>query len=452
MTISTLRKKHPTFIYQSYTYHWSEDSLNISFSFKIEPDIVFTPEITIKGLQKREEHSLDSYVFNLGMIEAISYWKSTCSPEFVVQAGYLHGEQLHFWNDVYRDGLGEFYFVNDIDFTDENFFRFTIDHTEEPNNLHAYNAEGALILASGGKDSSVTLELLKDLPMSKEVMVLNPLPAAYRVVREAGYEDLVVCDRVIDPKLIELNTQGYLNGHTPFSAYLSFLGFLVASIQKKLYVIASNERSSSEGNTQYRGMTINHQYSKSFDYEQKVNAYVSTYLTNSTSYFSFLRPLHDIQVTQLFSTFTQYHTVFRSCNVNQKKDSWCKQCAKCAFVYLSLFPFLSFEQMMSIFGSDLFEDPVIVNFIHDIVTPGKVKPLECVGTERESFLAVCLSAQKYIERNSRIPDALARLMTTFPPHLDTIIEDDSILLKEWSDDHLLPEIFVQILKKATHYE
>ena len=32
-------------------------------------------------------------VFNIGMIEAISYLKATCPPKFIVECGYLNEEQ-----------------------------------------------------------------------------------------------------------------------------------------------------------------------------------------------------------------------------------------------------------------------------------------------------------------------------------------------------------------------
>ena len=450
MTISQLRTKHPRFIYSSYEYHWTDDEdLEISFSFTIDPDITFTPSLTIKGLRMDEDILLDSYVFNLGMIEAISYWKSVCAKEFIVRAGYLSQEQILFWHDLYIYGLGEFYYVNDIDFTGKDFMSFRVEHPEEALQLEAYDRDGAVLLASGGKDSSVTLELLKSTSMLKEVLMLNPLPAAKRVVEEAGYTNTILGHRHIDPKLIELNSQGYLNGHTPFSAYLAFLGLLVARVQGRTYVIASNERSSSEGNILYRGIMVNHQYSKSFDYERRMTEYVVNYMSLSTKYFSFLRPLHDLQVTKLFSRMPEYHTLFRSCNVNQKQDSWCKKCAKCAFVYLSLFPFLSSGQMNNIFQTDLFEDPIIVDFINDIVTPGNVKPLECVGTEKESLLAVALSVKKYERENLPIPKAFTALIENLSLDPDKIITEYEHLLKEWGSDQNLPDVFVNILKTAS---
>lgn len=53
-------------------------------------------------------------IFSLGMVELVSYWKITCSPEVIVEAGVLNDRQILWWKDLYFNGLGEFFYVNDI--------------------------------------------------------------------------------------------------------------------------------------------------------------------------------------------------------------------------------------------------------------------------------------------------------------------------------------------------
>ena len=48
------------------------------------------------------------------MVELVSYWKITCSPEVIVEAGVLNDRQILWWKDLYFNGLGEFFYVNDI--------------------------------------------------------------------------------------------------------------------------------------------------------------------------------------------------------------------------------------------------------------------------------------------------------------------------------------------------
>lgn len=54
-------------------------------------------------------------VFQLGMVELVSYWKITCSPRVEVAAGALEPEQISWWKTLYFGGLGEFFYVNGID-------------------------------------------------------------------------------------------------------------------------------------------------------------------------------------------------------------------------------------------------------------------------------------------------------------------------------------------------
>ena len=49
-----------------------------------------------------------------------------------------------------------------------------------------------------------------------------------------------------------------------------------------------------------------------------------------------LRPLKEIQIAMLFSKYTKYHKVFKSCNLGSKGSTWewCCSCPKCLFVYI----------------------------------------------------------------------------------------------------------------------
>jgi len=113
-----------------------------------------------------------------------------------------------------------------------------------------------LVLVSGGKDSVVTLELLREAGRAFDCLLLNPTPAALAIAKQAGCERPIIVRRTIDPRLLELNAQGYLNGHTPFSALLAFLGATVAALGGYSRVIVSNERSAEESGVKYLGHPI----------------------------------------------------------------------------------------------------------------------------------------------------------------------------------------------------
>ena len=100
------------------------------------------------------------------------------------------------------------------------------------------------------------------------------------------------------------------------------------------YVALSNESSANESTV--AGSTVNHQYSKSFEFEQDFHKYEKDWLGSGVYYFSMLRPLSEFQIAKYFAGATAYHDIFRSCNAGSKQDIWCGHCPKCLFVFLIL--------------------------------------------------------------------------------------------------------------------
>src|SRR5207244_8803365 len=93
--------------------------------------------------------------------------------------------------------------------------------------------------------------------------MLTPSSAAQKIARHVTSSDPVIVRRAIRPELLDLNRRGYLNGHTPFSAYLAFLGATCLLLYGYSNAVVADERSSDEGIVPYRGKAVNHQYSTS---------------------------------------------------------------------------------------------------------------------------------------------------------------------------------------------
>ena len=451
MNLAELRERHPRFVYESYSLNHQDKTIRLKYGFRLEPNIMFTPEVILPVGKEVNIEVMHNFAFHLGMIEAISYWKAACPTELSVEAGKLSSEQTAWWHNLFIHGLGEFYFQNNIDFTQPGFLQISNHYRGERQPIvhKSPTADGDLILVGGGKDSGVTLEVLKDHPTRKGVLVLNPTRSAIENAKITDYSDPLIVKRIIDPELLELNAGGYLNGHTPFSAYLAFLGTFVGVLHDYKNIIVSNERSASEGNIIFHGSEINHQYSKSYHFEKLFREYATKYLSKDVQYFSFLRPLFDIQISRLFAQDTELHESFRSCNVNQKVDSWCGKCPKCAFVYMSVFPYISGQQAENIFSNDYYLTPEIGEHIRDLVGLGKHKPFECVGTEEESKLAVALSIRKYREAEKQVPP----LLLTLEKELGISDESTVKMLEDrvngkWNEENFLPDEHAQILKNA----
>ena len=92
MNFVELREKYPNFIYSSYSIQDEGDKIVIGFEFEIENLAKFNPHIEIlkKSFNfKPINDKVRNIVFNMGMIEAMSYFKATCSPQFLIKCGSL---------------------------------------------------------------------------------------------------------------------------------------------------------------------------------------------------------------------------------------------------------------------------------------------------------------------------------------------------------------------------
>ncbi|MDH5442417.1 MAG: hypothetical protein OEX08_02335 [Candidatus Nomurabacteria bacterium] len=390
-----LRLHYPVFEYASYEWkinHKTGEVL-VSFVFHILDDNkkifqTFKPTSTFQlsnHLQKEINLKwLDILVFSIGMVEMISYWKCTCSPIIKVTSGALSCEQETWWKKLYFFGLQEFLYLNNISILQEELFTFDVSSKDTPSfNIPIKNTSGNIIPIGGGKDSSVTLNILKDNQENNLCLIINPREASRTSAKTAGYDKkkLLIINRKIDKKLLVLNSQGFLNGHTPFSAMLAFYSICAAYLTNNKNIALSNESSADEPTI--HGSIINHQYSKSLEFENDFREYVSDHISKDINYFSLLRPLNELQITNLFSRTPQYFNQFKSCNVGSKSDIWCCSCPKCLFVYIMLGSFISPSVLQNIFGENLLQKSELTEYFDQLIGDRQTKPFECVGTVQE---------------------------------------------------------------------
>ncbi|MBR5228184.1 MAG: hypothetical protein IKV94_06080 [Clostridia bacterium] len=416
------RSKYPKFIYDSFDIEESDDTINVTYSFIIEGLSNFKPSWVFQkpnyfNIDKFGRDNFNILVFNLGLVELVSYWKITCSPTIEIRAGFLDTKQIEWWKKLYLNGLGEFLYINGIydnlkienDIIDSQGIPFmTIVNSSKRNcaiEKVPFKLEGNLIPVGGGKDSVVTLELLKDSFNVNTCYIVNPRGASLTTANIAGYSEVYAPKRTLDVNMLELNKQGYLNGHTPFSAVLAFSAYISAVILAKQNIVLSNESSANEPNVE--GTNINHQYSKSLDFENDFRWYCDNYLLeNGPQYFSLLRPWSEWQIVREFSKHPQYFKDFKSCNVGSKKDIWCENCAKCLYVYIMLCAFLEEEDIKTIFNKDLLNDIELKHIFEGLVYSDTDKPFECVGTKEEINLSLNIYIRKLKEKGKEIPALL----------------------------------------------
>ena len=437
------REKYKDFYFNSYSIEEDDESIIWKFEFEIPGLAKFTPSSKFlkKDLKLKDINTnyVKNLVFHIGLIELISYWKCTCSPNIIVKCGYLNEEQINWWKKLYFYGLGELFYTNNID-PDINDF-LNIKCTDSSNEIEYEKNEelydGYIVPIGGGKDSVVTLETLKVNKKTDFALIINPKKVTLKCAEIAGFESNNILEvyRKIDPNLIELNEKGFINGHTPFSTLLAFTSYFIAYLTSKKYIALSNENSANESNV--AGKKINHQYSKSYEFECDFEYYSNKYLKMPIKYFSFLRPLNELQIAKIFSRHEKYHSTFKSCNVGSKEKEWkwCCNCPKCLFAFIILSPYLYKEKLVNIFGEDLYEKESLLKTFIELIGKGETKPFECVGTFEEVNFAVSKVIKKLKTENNSLPYLLKYYINNYELY-DTSYD---ITLKYNKDNNLNDE-------------
>lgn len=338
----------------------------------------------------------DAMLDDLHIVLGISYYKLFCPPKFKLKR-QLSVSQAHFFNTLYKKGLGEFLYRNALSFSILAQFTATQDDAASPTTLQV-DEYAVLVGIGGGKDSIVSLELLKAYERTGfEVATHAPSPLVAEVAAIADVH-LLTLKRTLDPKVLAGVPESY-NGHVPVSAVYAFLGVLQAALTGQRYVVVSNEHSSNFGNVTHEGEEINHKWSGSSEFEVLFQTYVREHLTPSVRYFSLTRPFYELRVVKEFTKRGEkYFTAFSSCNRNFAHNhdgatKWCGVCPKCAFAFLMLAAFLPKETVVSIFKKDLFEDQMLLPMYTDLLGYGTLKPFDCVGTFDESRVALKIASE-----------------------------------------------------------
>lgn len=356
------------------------------------------------GLSPARREAFERLAEHLGLAAGLSYYKLAAPPNVEIADTYsVDGftvDEIGFHRRLLARGLGEFSFVNGLDAELSPRYGFRCVAPKSPVTGLDPDA-GPLLPVGGGKDSCVSIEALRDAAgsdptFSPTLITVNRYPVIADVIRDSNLPDLAV-QRKLDEKLGVLNAQGALNGHVPATAIVSLAVLCAAALHGHAEVVMSNERSASEGNVTYRGVEINHQWSKSEESERAISELVASVAPELT-YFSLLRPLSELSIARRFAaTCQRYFASFSSCNAAFRLDParrtsrWCGQCPKCQFVYLALATTLERDVLEGIWGSELFASSPEEGFCA-LLGLREWKPFECVGEIGECRVALRMVA------------------------------------------------------------
>ncbi len=328
---------------------------------------------------------------HLWLVAGLSYYKTSAAPQITVHGASLAADDVAMHQLLLTRGLGEFCFVNNLDPTLRP--TWTYEQADQlPVVRGAELSSGPLVPVGGGKDSCVTIEALRAAGRKPTLVTVRRFPIIQDVIDASDLPDIRV-ERTLDPLIGEVNRRGAMNGHVPATAIVSFAALIASVLGGHDALVMSNERSASEGNVEYRGVSINHQWAKSDEAEHAIAAAVKR-ITPELRWFSLLRPLSELDISRRFAESCQrYLDSFSSCNRTQRIDParrvtrWCGECPKCQFVYLALATSLSRETLERIWGSELFASSPVEGF-RSLLGLSEWKPFECVGEHLECRVAL----------------------------------------------------------------
>ena len=446
-----LRTKYKVFSYDSYKVIMDQGKLVIRYHFTIEGLEEFEPEWCFDPGNHTYEELMQNktfldMVFSLGMVELVSYWKIACPKTVKVMAGALDETQCAWWKDLYYHGLGEFFYTNNIPLDPNGIMEICSYGNEQPGCDSPLNDQsGCMVPVGGGKDSVVSIELLRSINDVTKAYIINPRGATINTTIAGNFseEDVIVSKRTLDKRMITLNSKGFLNGHTPFSAIVAFSATIAAYLHNLKYIVLSNEASANESTV--LGSTVNHQYSKSFKFEKDFHEYEEKYLKTGTYYFSLLRPLSEFQIARYFAKCTAYHDIFRSCNVGSREDIWCGHCPKCMFVFFILSPFISHERLCEIFGTDMVNNPDMIPVMEQLVGVSAEKPFECVGSRDEVNTAICMTIRRLESEGRELPLLFKHYKSL--KQFDEFYNKDNKFFTCYEEENLLPAKYAELVKQ-----
>ncbi|WP_203826937.1 hypothetical protein [Actinoplanes palleronii] len=350
----------------------------------------FTETITLPvPAEGHDLETLHRVLELLHVVAGVSYYKVGAPPRVLAPLP-VAPEVAAWFTRIYTDGLAEYAYRNQL----PHVLELTVETPGVLAPATPVEVTGRPLSAvGGGKDSIVTLEILRAAGLDPVPFSVNPNPVIVNVNAASGLTALAA-RRKLDPLLFELNKAGALNGHIPVTAINSLIAVATAVWHGLGPVIMSNERSASDPNLVWNGHEVNHQWSKGVLAEGLLRSAVAAHTGLVDPYFSLLRTLSELHIAQLFAGHTAYDDVVTSCNkafkLHDPTARWCGDCPKCRFVFLAMAPHMPRERLAHIFGHDLFAAEAQVPGFLELLGVDGHKPFECVGEAEECLVALSM--------------------------------------------------------------
>lgn len=380
---------YSSFVFEKYTFADKE----LTLTYSLDGSVVFNETYGFDfDYVDYDEACLTKAIEQLFFIAGVSYFKTYVPAKIVIKSGSITSAQAEFYAKTYQKGLGEFWYVNKLD--PKTSIPFPANASKSIRCINE-NASGLLVGLGGGKDSIVSVELLKYLEIENvSTWSLNHENQLRPLVEKIGLTHYFV-SRQIDEKLLNRDMlPNRFNGHVPISALFASVGVIVAILTGTQDVVTSNERSADEATLMYNDVAVNHQYSKTSEFESDFQNQLLMNFGDSIRFYSLLRPLSEVQIAKIFMNFgyKKYRDVFSSCNRafvhGETQLSWDGTCPKCAFVFMLLASFGDEQDLEKLFDTNPLTNPELEETYRNLLGISGDKPLECVGEVAESRWAM----------------------------------------------------------------
>ncbi|MDB5166437.1 MAG: hypothetical protein JWM37_509 [Candidatus Saccharibacteria bacterium] len=431
-----------TFTYKSYAL--DESRRSVAFSYALNHDgksYDFTETLTFP-VALPENESIERALRGLHLALGVSYFKIFVPPA-LIHPYEMDADEAAFWNQVWEHGLGEFLYVNKL--SKDRLATFQPQSGQAlPLASPTGVKHGALLGIGGGKDSVVAGETLKQVISELEGFVMatgEQLGQTQSVAQVMGIA-LHVVERRLDPQLLVVQeSPGAYKGHVPISLIFGLVGTVLAIASDKRYVVVGNEASASTPRIEWNESSVNHQWSKSFEFEQQLQRYVHRYIDPATTYFSAIRRLSSVAVAKVFAQYPDYFEVFTSDNYvfridpgRRPNSRWSLESPKSLSSFILLSPWLAETDLARIFGSNFLDEASLEPLFLRLIGLEGEPPLDCVGTVEELRLSLGLAYQQNKYRDA----ALTKIAEQRGVFQQALLAEATEALLRPADDSAIP--------------
>lgn len=373
-------------------YDFDKENMTAVFRYQGKDGITFSEKAVFskEGMIDYDEKELDEALFLASVILGTSYYKVAPTRK-VVLGRKITKKQAEFFNAIYQEGMSQFAFENQLKRGDlADFTEYVGDDLEIKPKNDKRTDDLILALVSGGKDSLLLAEILKEEKANFRVLYIAGVDGNHPdVIRDFG--EPMVIRRFIDKE--GLKKANGLNGHVPITLINEVLALIQAILIGANKIELGVGREGLEPHAWIDDLPVNHQWSKTEEAQDMLKNYIKSFIDSDISIGSVLDSLTELEIAKEFAEkcWDKYGRRFSSCNLanyrqgaDNKQLKWCGECAKCANSYLLFAPFVPFSEQEDMFGRDLFSDPKLVDTFKGLLgVDGVMKPFECVASVEE---------------------------------------------------------------------